>query len=494
LASMADEGHEEEHPQVDIGWKHGVLIDAASKRVRCNHCGKEMNGGVYRLKQHIAGIGTNVVKCKHCPRELVNEMKEYMAGRQQQRGIRIQHQEELHEEISEKGKSKAAMKGRQIPVDVEDSNDTDYEDLSPNEREWREGLRQSQRAAMLESDMRRFHSTREGSSSGARYFFNPRHQYSDSPHNDGEVLQGTINVIGRLSRSMDERIEAMLEMDRFKLKLDIYRDYDLKEAVTRMGPGSHWEQRFAEREALSSQIDVDELFDEEHPLNAWVETRQERDVSEFDPRDCSWAEGELDEVEARDPELRVSEDPPLTLGPLYSQPRHSAILPETSRVPPTQPALRRAATQKEKSSKAVELEKITYARQKKRKVQQPIRSDDTTQDPNDDDDDDDDDDGAATGATGVGQGYAGAGYTGATGVGLTESYVPETEHQGGGGEGQGHGQGGYEGQQHHAAYEWPPWEPNYSSGSTHIPAFQPLILLYSDISSSPYGVQGGWEP
>ncbi|MQL69662.1 hypothetical protein Taro_001957, partial [Colocasia esculenta] len=175
LASMADEGHEEEQPQVDIGWKHGVLIDAASKRVRCNHCG---------------------------------------------------------------------------------------------------------------------------------YFFNPRHQYSDSPHNDGEVLQGTINVIGRLSRSMDERIDAMIEMDIFKLKLDIYRDYDVKEAVTRMGPGSHWEQRFAEREALSSQIDVDELFDEEHPLNAWVETRQEMDVPEFDPRDCSWAEGELDGVEAGDPELR----------------------------------------------------------------------------------------------------------------------------------------------------------------------------------------------
>ncbi|MQL73986.1 hypothetical protein Taro_006340 [Colocasia esculenta] len=342
LAIMADEGHEEEQspgPQVDIGWKHSVLIDAASKRVRCNHYGKEMNGGVYCLKQHIAGIETNVVKCKQCPRELMNEMKEYMSARQQQRGIRVQQQQEQHEEIFGKGKSKAVMKGRQIPVDVDESNDTDYEDLSPNEREWREGLRQSRRAAMLESDMRRFHSTREGSSSGAN-------------------------------------------MDRFKLKLDIYRDYDLREAVTRMGP---------EREALSPPIDVDE----EHPLNAWVETRQERDVPEFDPRDYSWAEGELDGVEALDPELRVSEDPPL-----FPEPRHSAILPETSRVPPTQPVLRRAATQKERSSKAIELEKRTYTKQKKRKVQQPIRSDDTTQDPNDDDDDDDD--GAATGATRAG--------------------------------------------------------------------------------------------
>ncbi|MQL83092.1 hypothetical protein Taro_015586 [Colocasia esculenta] len=189
-----------------------------------------MNGDVYRLKQHIASIGGNVVKCKQCPRELVNEMKEYMAGRQQQRGIRIQQQEELHEELSGKGKSKGVMKERPIAVDVDELDDTDYEDLSPNVREWREGLRQNRHAAMLESEMR-------------------RHQYSDSPHNDGEVLQGTINVISRLSRSTEERIDAMME----------------------------------------------------------VETRQERDVPEFDPRDCSWAEGELDGVEAPDTELRFEQ-------------------------------------------------------------------------------------------------------------------------------------------------------------------------------------------
>ncbi|MQM10706.1 hypothetical protein Taro_043607, partial [Colocasia esculenta] len=188
-------------------------------------------------------------------------------------------------------------------------------------------------------------------------------------------------------------------------------------------------------------------------------------------------EGELDEVEARDPELRVSEDPPLLSQPVTStareRPRHSTILPETSRVPTTQPALRRAATQKERSSTAIEQEKNIYTRQKKRRAQQLIRSDDTTQDPNDDDDDDD---GAATGAIGACQ--RDARYT-------EPGFSLEIEHQGGGGEGQSHGQGGYERQQRHAAYEWPPWEPSYSSGSTHIPAFQPLILSYLDISSSP---------
>ncbi|MQL78800.1 hypothetical protein Taro_011240 [Colocasia esculenta] len=190
-------------------------------------------------------------------------------------------------------------------VDGEDKNDMGYlyEAMDKAKERLREKHPQAYKKWWKIIDAR-WESTLHHDLHAAGYFFNPRHQYSDSPHNDGEVLQGTINVIGRLSRSMDERIDAMIEMDRFKLKLDIYRDYDVKEAVTRMGPGSHWEQRFAEREALSSQIDVDELFDEEHPLNAWVETRQERDVPEFDPRDCSWAEGELDGVEAGDPELR----------------------------------------------------------------------------------------------------------------------------------------------------------------------------------------------
>lgn len=46
----------------------------------------------------------------------------------------------------------------------------------------------------------------------AGYFLNPRHQYSDSVHNDGEVLEGTINVIGRLTNNIDEKIDAMLEV------------------------------------------------------------------------------------------------------------------------------------------------------------------------------------------------------------------------------------------------------------------------------------------
>ncbi|MQL86161.1 hypothetical protein Taro_018691 [Colocasia esculenta] len=46
----------------------------------------------------------------------------------------------------------------------------------------------------------------------AGYFFNPRIQYKDDVHNDGEVMRGTINVITRDARSMNERLDAMAEV------------------------------------------------------------------------------------------------------------------------------------------------------------------------------------------------------------------------------------------------------------------------------------------
>ena len=48
----------------DVGWEYGVLVYANNKdKVRCNLCNKEMRGGIYRLKQHLAHEGKNVTKC-----------------------------------------------------------------------------------------------------------------------------------------------------------------------------------------------------------------------------------------------------------------------------------------------------------------------------------------------------------------------------------------------------------------------------------------------
>ncbi|KAG2562375.1 hypothetical protein PVAP13_8KG260701 [Panicum virgatum] len=48
----------------DVGWEYGVLVDANNKdKVKCKFCDKEMRGGIYRLKEHLAHVGKNVKKC-----------------------------------------------------------------------------------------------------------------------------------------------------------------------------------------------------------------------------------------------------------------------------------------------------------------------------------------------------------------------------------------------------------------------------------------------
>ncbi|MQL75964.1 hypothetical protein Taro_008337, partial [Colocasia esculenta] len=59
----------------------------------------------------------------------------------------------------------------------------------------------------------------------------------DNVHNDGEVMRGTMNVITRLARTMNERLDAMAEVERYRMKLGIYRAYDMRCAAQRLTPG-----------------------------------------------------------------------------------------------------------------------------------------------------------------------------------------------------------------------------------------------------------------
>src|SRR5262249_53302810 len=99
-------------------------------------------------------------------------------------------------------------------------------------------------------------------------------------------------------------------------------------------------------EDSTGHIDIDELFEEKHPLNAWVETRNGLDTPVFDPEDTDWSEDILDGTEARDPELRSTKrtraDVPTASKVPFEPHRHSDSLPETSRMSGIMPSLRRS--------------------------------------------------------------------------------------------------------------------------------------------------------
>ncbi|XP_019171429.1 PREDICTED: uncharacterized protein LOC109166984 [Ipomoea nil] len=55
----------------DVGWDYGVLNDPTKSldKIKCLLCKKVMSGGVYRIKEHIAGISGNVSKCPIASKE-----------------------------------------------------------------------------------------------------------------------------------------------------------------------------------------------------------------------------------------------------------------------------------------------------------------------------------------------------------------------------------------------------------------------------------------
>lgn len=63
----------------DPGWKYNYLKDPDdTTRVTCNFCKKTTTGGINRAKQHLIGNFRNAAKCKKCPEEVREELKNYM--------------------------------------------------------------------------------------------------------------------------------------------------------------------------------------------------------------------------------------------------------------------------------------------------------------------------------------------------------------------------------------------------------------------------------
>ncbi|MCI36162.1 hAT transposon superfamily protein, partial [Trifolium medium] len=64
----------------DPAWEHGVLIDEATTRVRCNYCQRDFTGGAHRLKHHLAGTSRDIKSCKSVPDDVKETMEDIMNG------------------------------------------------------------------------------------------------------------------------------------------------------------------------------------------------------------------------------------------------------------------------------------------------------------------------------------------------------------------------------------------------------------------------------
>ncbi|MQL90352.1 hypothetical protein Taro_022950 [Colocasia esculenta] len=126
----------------------------------------------------------------------------------------------------------------------------------------------------------------------AGHFFNPQYMYRtdgrrENYDNSSEVLIGAKNIIKRMLDNEDRAIIACKQMHDYRLQL------------------YHFGTNTAQRAAQILSPDIEEVFEEEHPLHAWVNASTSVQP-EFDPHDRAWAEGELDDV----PLLPEFETPP----------------------------------------------------------------------------------------------------------------------------------------------------------------------------------------
>ncbi|RWR74425.1 hypothetical protein CKAN_00275200 [Cinnamomum micranthum f. kanehirae] len=70
----------------DPAWQYAHLENPQNiNRFKCNYCGKISNGGVYRVKQHLAGGFRNVTACPKCPAEVREEIREYMTKKKKEK-------------------------------------------------------------------------------------------------------------------------------------------------------------------------------------------------------------------------------------------------------------------------------------------------------------------------------------------------------------------------------------------------------------------------
>ena len=83
----------------DIGWEWGRLCDPNDKnKVKCLFCGQEA-AGINRLKQHLAHVGTSIVKCPKVSEEVKQKCKRNLDETAKKKKDKQQHDREVRENV-----------------------------------------------------------------------------------------------------------------------------------------------------------------------------------------------------------------------------------------------------------------------------------------------------------------------------------------------------------------------------------------------------------
>ncbi|XP_077233649.1 uncharacterized protein LOC143875954 [Tasmannia lanceolata] len=84
----------------DVGWEYGELISPTDlSKIRCKLCGKVINSGINRLKQHIAGIKGSVTSCPKSTELDKQRCRTALAEPKTKKKEKKEHLKEVREEV-----------------------------------------------------------------------------------------------------------------------------------------------------------------------------------------------------------------------------------------------------------------------------------------------------------------------------------------------------------------------------------------------------------
>lgn len=104
----------------DVGWEYGELIDTKSlDKVRCKLCGKNLSGGIYRLKCHVAGRTGNVKACDKANDEAKKACREALDGVKMKKKQKQSEESETRKEVSiSDGAAEMNEDIEPLPIDI----------------------------------------------------------------------------------------------------------------------------------------------------------------------------------------------------------------------------------------------------------------------------------------------------------------------------------------------------------------------------------------
>ncbi|MQL89290.1 hypothetical protein Taro_021865 [Colocasia esculenta] len=124
-------------PSADPAWAHCTVVDMGRRKVQCKYCNRVLSGGVWCLKQHLAGIKGEVAPCSRVSSEVRIKFCQYMKEKETSKANITRRRQEIREELSappQRSVDEIHLSRRRQTIDLDDDEEEQFRQASQASR------------------------------------------------------------------------------------------------------------------------------------------------------------------------------------------------------------------------------------------------------------------------------------------------------------------------------------------------------------------------